>query len=322
MFTYEGTAVENGSLVQIYTVRFYDKNGVARYVTVDTELPADPTYGQYYDRIQNGQGNTTLWVALAEKAYAEANSDGFVIAPTSGSDSYSALGPAFPAEPALQAITGLPISGYAINPITIAANWYAGKLIVLLTNYGAADSHLVSDHFYAVVGFAPFNPANPFDPTYYSLGYGQFILMNPHGTNSSGWAPPPAAPNSEYGLFALPGYIITQNFQWEPVGGMVPGGKVDAQAAPFTPLGSAVGSVAGTVLAGPDTVALGRFQVAGETALANELFANLASQLHNAQARLEALSLSGNEAREPSLVDDVFALVAERHPFADSRPGA
>ena len=39
MFTYDGTALENGSVVGIYTVRFYNAVGAPVYVTVDTELP-------------------------------------------------------------------------------------------------------------------------------------------------------------------------------------------------------------------------------------------------------------------------------------------
>ena len=71
MFTYEGTTVENGATVGVYAVRFYDGTATARYVNVDTELPSG---GNYYDRPNNG----VLWVALAEKAYAEANAAGYV----------------------------------------------------------------------------------------------------------------------------------------------------------------------------------------------------------------------------------------------------
>ena len=71
MFTAAGTTVENGATVSLYTVRFFNSAGVAGYVTVDTELPAG---GGYYDHVANG----VLWVALAEKAYAEANGAGFV----------------------------------------------------------------------------------------------------------------------------------------------------------------------------------------------------------------------------------------------------
>ena len=98
MFTYQGTTVENGATVGLYSVRFFNGAGVAKYVTVDTELPNG---GQWYDQPQNG----VLWVALAEKAYAEANGAGYVTTGTPGSDSYNALNAGNPVW-ALQAITG------------------------------------------------------------------------------------------------------------------------------------------------------------------------------------------------------------------------
>jgi hypothetical protein len=58
MFAFAGTAVENGYTVSLYTVRLYNSSGVAKYVTVDTELPSG---GTYYDQVNNGP----LWVALA-----------------------------------------------------------------------------------------------------------------------------------------------------------------------------------------------------------------------------------------------------------------
>lgn len=86
MFTYQGTGAINGATVGLFSVRFFDPNGQAHYVTVDTELPGG---GQYYDHVQNG----VLWVALAEKAYAEANAQGFVTVQPQhqGQNSYAAL---------------------------------------------------------------------------------------------------------------------------------------------------------------------------------------------------------------------------------------
>ena len=70
MFTYDGTTVDNGATVGLYTVRFFSTNGSAFDVKVDTELPSG---GEYYDHVGNDLGTQALWVALAEKAYAEAN---------------------------------------------------------------------------------------------------------------------------------------------------------------------------------------------------------------------------------------------------------
>lgn len=98
MFAYEGTGVVNGATVGLFAVRFFDPNGQAHYVTVDTELPGG---GQYYDHVQNG----VLWVALAEKAYAEANAQGFVTVQPQhqGQNSYAALE------------AGMPVAGFSIT---------------------------------------------------------------------------------------------------------------------------------------------------------------------------------------------------------------
>jgi hypothetical protein len=179
MFTYDGTATENGISVRIYSVRFFNNNGVAEYVTVDTELPfitnPNGTVTYQYDNPVNG----VLWAALAEKAYVEANGAGFVTSLHVGTDSYDALGnqssylglftgglPSW----ALQAITGQPASTNPINvantiidvllglPILsvnfdIAGAWNAGDFIVLCSSPLPTSSEIVGEHCYAVVGY-------------------------------------------------------------------------------------------------------------------------------------------------------------------------
>ena len=88
MFTYDGTTVDNGATVGLYTVRFFNTSGSAVYVKVDTELPSG---GEYYDHVRNDLGTQALWVALAEKAYAEANGLGYVTTSNEYQDSYNAL---------------------------------------------------------------------------------------------------------------------------------------------------------------------------------------------------------------------------------------
>jgi hypothetical protein len=162
MFTSAGTAVENGVTVSLYKVRFYNSSGTAEYVTVDNELPSG---GQYYDQVKGG----VLWVALAEKAYAEANGLGYVTTQYAGQDAYSALNGGLPSW-ALQAITGLSSNYFAINPTNMAAAWNSGKIIVLGSSVSANDNLIVGDsegtHAYAVVGYnasssTPFELYNP-----------------------------------------------------------------------------------------------------------------------------------------------------------------
>ncbi len=178
MFTAEGTAMENGAAVSLYRVRFFNSNGVAQYVTVDTELPSG---GEYYDRVQNG----VLWVALAEKAYAEANGQGIVTSLGLDSDSYGALNAGNPCW-ALQAITGKPASALSINPSNVAAAWNAGDFIVLGTSPNATDNLIVGDssgtHAYAVVGYTPgsSNPFELYNPWGMSSALGALVLYNGH----------------------------------------------------------------------------------------------------------------------------------------------
>jgi hypothetical protein len=199
MFTYDGTTVDNGATVGLYTVRFFNTNGVAVYVQVDTELPDG---GEYYDHVANDLGTQALWVALAEKAYAEANSLGYVTTGHEGQDSYGALNNGDPAW-ALQAITGKSASDYSINPTNIAAAWNAGNLIVLWTG-NPPSSYIVGSHCYAVVGYNA-SSSQPFE------------LFNPWGTDSStatpsepAWAP--GYSGTIYGLFWENAAFVSQNF--------------------------------------------------------------------------------------------------------------
>jgi hypothetical protein len=221
MFTADGTGVENGVTVSLYNVRFFNTAGVAEYVTVDTELPAG---GTLYDQPING----VLWVALAEKAYAEANGQGYVTTNHPGSDSYAALNLGCPSW-ALQVITGTNQGNPSFNASQIPAAWKAGDFIVLTTSDVAASSYIVGaivngvpeTHCYALIGspttYTASNAAAAASPvanynasaTSSSLPYEVF---NPWGTNSSGWAPSTFNGNQVYGLFTANANFLSQNY--------------------------------------------------------------------------------------------------------------
>jgi hypothetical protein len=188
MFTYEYITQPNGTIIGEYKVRFYNQSGQPQYVLVDTELPDG---GTRYDRPVNG----VLWVALAEKAYVEANAAGIVTSYHVGIDDYDALNIGKSVW-ALQAITGLPASNYSINPSDIAAAWNQGKFIVLDTTT-PASSYIVKNHVYALVNYSAY-AAYPFE------------VFNPWGTDANGWAP--GNLYTKYGLVWLSKDTLSQNF--------------------------------------------------------------------------------------------------------------
>ncbi len=150
--------IDNGD--GTWSVRFYH-NGVADWVTVDDQLPGR---GNLYDAPQNG----VLWVALAEKAFAQENASGYVSTGAPGRNAYSALNGGDPSW-ALSAITGRTAQDNDISDSALAADWKQGNLLVLTTVDRPADRSIVGYHAYAVVNF---NAAND-----------TYTLFNPWGVN-------------------------------------------------------------------------------------------------------------------------------------------
>jgi len=196
MFTYDGTNQENGVTVNIWTVQLY-QNGAAKYVTVDSELPAG---GKYYDNTTSG----VLWVALAEKAYAEFNGLGWATTGHLRTDSYAALNDGWPTW-ALPAITGASASNNAINPSNIGTAWQQGELVVLCSKATTPNPNIVPSHCYAMVGYnASVNQA--------------FQIYNPWGTTADGNASGTWKGHTVYGLFWAGASLISNNYSWQSFG--------------------------------------------------------------------------------------------------------
>ena len=199
MFTYQGTGTDNGETVDVYSVRLFDTSGAAHELTVDTDLPFG---GGYYDQVNNG----VLWVALAEKAYAEANGKGWVETQYTGQDSYDALNGGYPSW-ALQAITGKSANDFAINPTDAAAAWKAGEFVVLCTPENPSNQYIVGDHAYAMIG-------------YNAASSTPFTMYNPWGTdaNGDGWYGGLYDGHLVYGQFNASAATIAANFDLESFG--------------------------------------------------------------------------------------------------------
>jgi hypothetical protein len=218
MFSAAGSVSEYGVSVNLYTVRLYNSAGNAEYVTVDTELPSG---GAEFDHPQSG----VLWVALAEKAYAQANGEGLVATNHVGVDRYSALDGGDPAW-ALQAITGKPAkTPSTLNPGDIVSDWTKGQLVVLGTSDAAPNTDIVGDaqgtHAYALIGCpSTYTASNASAAASPVANYNAkaatanlpFELYNPWGSDSSGWALSQYQGHAPYGLFTANWACISQNF--------------------------------------------------------------------------------------------------------------
>jgi hypothetical protein len=160
--------IDNGN--GTWTVRFFTNAG-PDYITVNDQLPWDnQAQAPAFDTPVNG----VLWVALAEKAFAEENLSGEVTTSDTGVASYTALNGGNPAW-ALAAITGLSASSYAMtqgaSAATIAEDMEEGKLVCVITPQSGIAADLVTDHCYAVIGYNP-SSSQPFE------------IFNPWGVNS------------------------------------------------------------------------------------------------------------------------------------------
>ncbi len=199
-----------------YTVRLY-RNGVADYVTVDTQLP---NAGQLYDRVTNG----VLWAALAEKAIVEENASGWLATLDPGSNSYQAIngGNEETAMTYLSVFTGLPASAFGVNPSNIAADWQADKLVLLSTGAVPAGSDLVANHCYAMVA-------------YNATSSTPITLFNPWGVASGEPSVAMSTLTESFEFEAAVGSALNPNSHALPIPGllaMAPPGAATSVAAP------------------------------------------------------------------------------------------
>src|SRR5271157_68347 len=167
MFKYLGLYNENGVVVQLYDVSFYNPSGQVKTVLVDNEFPISPN-GNCINDIPNGD----LWVALAEKAYVQEAHLGYVI----NSSGYAAPCPdnylnvwGGSSSWALSAMTGTPCGphiGVPLGATNVITEFNAGDLVVLGSTCPTPTGSMIApEHTYAVLGVSStqmtlFNPWN------------------------------------------------------------------------------------------------------------------------------------------------------------------
>ncbi len=171
MFTDDGTTLEGGVQVHIWTVRFYD-NGVASYLTVDNDLPAGNGNFVYANLSQSiSSSSNVLWVPLLEKAYAQLCESGWNARPPS--NAYASLNSGS-ASTSLPVITGAQeSSSYPFGDASsFSSAISSGTLLTVGSITGNSSLGIVGDHDYAVLGYNASNQT--------------FTLLNPWGWNNGG----------------------------------------------------------------------------------------------------------------------------------------
>jgi hypothetical protein len=159
-----------------FTVRFFN-NGVADYVTVDRALAIGSSGKAQYASVggQYGSSGNELWVALAEKAYAQINEEGWL--GHAASNSYAAIDGGY-SDLAIEHVTGANAGWKWMQN----ANWpdltnaaARGLYTVLASKSGTPGNGVIADHGYALVGF--------------NAATSKFTLYNPWGsTIELNWA--------------------------------------------------------------------------------------------------------------------------------------
>jgi hypothetical protein len=151
----ENMFIDNGD--GTFAVRFYDR-GVARYVTVNEELPVDIEFGgAEYAGFGGGGDPIELWVALAEKAYCQMNQEGWI--ERNGRDSYQGINSGSPAD-AIAQITGnstefMPIKTSSPSAVlnTIVDDFQDDHAVTFVTKNKGTAASVVGDHSYAMIGY-------------------------------------------------------------------------------------------------------------------------------------------------------------------------
>jgi hypothetical protein len=151
--TIQNMFIDNGD--NTYTVRFYN-NGVADYVTVDRYLPTT-SWGTFIYAHQSasdwGKYNSAtneLWVALAEKAYAQLNESGWI--GQDNTNSYAGISGGWEGA-AIKQITGLSASYKSLNFDSMVTAFTSGKFMTFASKDSGVAANVAANHAYTVVGY-------------------------------------------------------------------------------------------------------------------------------------------------------------------------
>jgi hypothetical protein len=158
--------IDNGD--GTFTVRFFN-NGTADYVTVDRYLPTTSWGGFAYASAGSAYNSSSneLWVALAEKAYAQMAESGWTRG-ANATNSYQAISGGWMA-PVMREITGMAASSQSVSSMT------QQQLINLVNSNQLLTAGFVYGGGYGVVN------SHAYTITSYNSSTGRFHLRNPWG---------------------------------------------------------------------------------------------------------------------------------------------
>ena len=197
--TIQSMFTDNGD--NTYTVRFYNQ-GVADYVTVDRYLPANNSGDFVYAHQPNADSNNwgklnnsqnELWVALAEKAYAQLNEEDWVY--RDKTNSYNGIASGSISD-TFALVTGKTTSTGTFNKVymwdnlitaaTVINDINSNQLSGFGSNFGNVAANIVPGHQYVVIDynsttqkFTLFNP--------WGIGGGDIGSQHKPGTLQLTW---------------------------------------------------------------------------------------------------------------------------------------
>ncbi|MFO0809788.1 MAG: C2 family cysteine protease [Gemmataceae bacterium] len=154
-----------------FTIRFF-RDGSARYVTVDRYLPVNSLSRVVYAGVGGARYDSSaneLWVALAEKAYAQLNQSGW--SGHDGTNSYAGIEGGWSDDVFKQVLGGSAgwVWASKANTQTLATLAIANTPTVLGSKSSGTSSGVVGDHAYGLVGFnsvtAKYTLYNPWGST-------------------------------------------------------------------------------------------------------------------------------------------------------------
>lgn len=173
--TIQSMFIDNGD--NTYTVRFYQSDGTEDFVTVDRYLPSQNgrfTYAHQVNALSWGNLNdpsNELWVALAEKAYAQMQEGGMLRGPSSNdtTNSYEAIESGYGGG-AISDVTGRATRVETLNLSdfnALVTAYTQNRWVYFSSKESGTASNIVASHGYVLVG--------------YNASTQKFKLFNPWG---------------------------------------------------------------------------------------------------------------------------------------------